>query len=202
VFLASGTLRWRSAYRLLPPEAFTLKPTRLAPDFTFHDAQAATVPFATPDWFVALADTAAPGQPASCIAGQQRSRSCWKWSGEGKLLRQEWLTLNANEQRRISIESGLITAPFASTSTSHRCDNRLYRRCYRAGSGEAPATASVHRQSSMLRPLLETLARHRQANGKVADAELLATPPRPQFDILTRTAHWPELAAYPARFGW
>ncbi len=181
-------------------------------DFTLYDSQAATVPFATPDWFVALADTVAPGQPASILLGSSEAgaRILLEVEREGKLLRQEWLTLNANEQRRLSIESGPVTAigPLYIHTTQVR-DNRLYRHdaTVQVAEKPQPLQLSIATFRNKLQPGQRETWRVtiHQANGKPADAELLATLYDQSLDVF-RPHGFMGLefgqGYYPARFGW
>ena len=151
-------------------------------DFTLYDSGALAVPFATPDWFVALADTVAPGQPAAVLLGSSEAgaRVLLEVERGGQLLRQEWLTLNANEQRRLTVDSGPVTAqgPLYIHTTQVR-DNRLYRH---------DATVQVVEKPQPLRLAISTFRDKlqpgqketwrvtvRQADGKAADAEMVAT---------------------------
>ncbi|WP_375415904.1 alpha-2-macroglobulin [uncultured Hymenobacter sp.] len=151
-------------------------------DFTLYDSRAATVPFPTPDWFVSLQDSVAPGQPAAVLLGSRAAgaRILLEVERDGQLLRQEWLTLTAGEQRRLVLDSGPATAagPLYIHTTQVR-DNRLYRH---------DATVQVAEPSQPLRLSINTFRDRllpgeketwrltiRQANGQPADAELLAT---------------------------
>ncbi len=151
-------------------------------DFTLYDSGALAVPFATPDWFVALADTVAPGQPAAVLLGSSEAgaRVLLEVERGGQLLRQEWLTLSANEQRRLTVDSGPVTAqgPLYIHTTQVR-DNRLYRH---------DATVQVVEKPQPLRLAISTFRDKlqpgqketwrvtvRQADGKAADAEMVAT---------------------------
>ncbi|MDQ2793855.1 MAG: MG2 domain-containing protein [Bacteroidota bacterium] len=196
-------------YRLeaLAPETDT---ARL--DFTLYDAQAATVPFATPDWFVALADTVAPGQPASLLLGSSESgaRILLEVEREGQLLRHEWLTLNASEQRRISVESGPATAlgPLYIHTTQVR-DGRLYIHTATVQVAEKPQPlrVSIATFRDRLQPGQKETWRVtiHQANGQAAEAELLATLYDQSLDVF-RPHSFMGLefgqSYFPARFGW
>jgi hypothetical protein len=181
-------------------------------DFMLYDSRAATVPFATPDWFVALADTVAPGQPATVLLGssEAETRILLEVERGGQLLRQEWLTLRAGEQRHLALASGPAPAlgPLYIHTTQVR-DNHLYRH---------DATVQVAYPPQPLQLALTTFrdklqpGQHetwrvtiRQANGKAADAELLATLYDQSLDIF-RPHSFPGLSFgdnyYPARFAW
>jgi hypothetical protein len=216
---ASPVLDLKAALSSLPTGRYRLEAqavgadsarTRL--DFTLFDSNAATVPFATPDWFVALQDTVAPGQPAAVLLGSSEAdaRILLEVERGGQLLRREWLTLKAGEQRRLALESGPADArgPLYVHTTQVR-DGRLYRR---------DATVQV---AAALQPLRLALATFRdrlapgqretwrltiqQANGRPADAELLATLYDQSLDVFRPHRFEPlEFGGnyFPARFGW
>jgi hypothetical protein len=168
-------------YRL-EAEAAGADSARTRLDFVLYDSQAASIPFATPDWFVALADTVEPGQPATVLLGSQHAgvRVLLEVESAGQLLRQEWLTLTANEQRRISIAAGSKdgNAPLVIHTTQVR-DNHLYRHDATVQVLEKPQPLRI--DLSTFRDKLQPGQREtwrmtiHQANGKAADAELLAT---------------------------
>ncbi|HEX8657290.1 MAG TPA: MG2 domain-containing protein, partial [Hymenobacter sp.] len=181
-------------------------------EFTLYDSGATTMPFGTPDWFVSLADTVAPGQPATILLGssEANARVLLEVERQGKLLRREWLTLNANEQRRLAVESGTAAAggPLHIHTTQVR-DNRLYRH---------DATVAVAEQPQPLRITISTFRNRlqpgqsetwrvtiRQANSKAAAAELLATLYDQSLDVF-RPHGFAGLEVvpeyYPVRFGW
>jgi hypothetical protein len=181
-------------------------------DFTLYDSDAATVPFATPDWFVALADSVAPGQPASILLGSSAAgaRILVEVEREGKLLRSEWLTLKANEQRRLRLDSGPATArgPLHVHTTQVR-DNRLYRNeaTVQVAENPQPLKLNISTFRDKLHPGQQETWRLtiRQANGKAADAELLATLYDQSLDIFRPHAFAGlqfEQGYFPARFGW
>ncbi|GAA3993120.1 alpha-2-macroglobulin family protein [Hymenobacter antarcticus] len=199
-------------YRLEARGAGADTAARARQDFDLYDSKAATVPFATPDWFVALADTVAPGQPASILLGSSEAgaRILLEVEREGQLAHQEWLTLSANEQRRISIESGPATAvgPLYIHTTQVR-DNSLYRHdaTVRVAEQPQPLQLSIATFRDRLQPGQRETWRVtiRQANGKAADAELLATLYDQSLDIFRPHSFMGlEVGAgyYPARFGW
>ncbi|WP_210516857.1 alpha-2-macroglobulin family protein [Hymenobacter terricola] len=196
-------------YRL---EAFTAETDTTHLDFTLYDSRAATVPYATPDWFVALADTAAPGQPATVLLGSSEAgaRILLEVEREGQLLRSEWLTLAANEQRRLSIESGPSTAlgPLYIHTTQVR-DNHLYRHeaTVQVAEKPQPLQLSIATFRDKLQPGQKETWRVtiHQANGKAADAELLATLYDQSLDVF-RPHSFLGLefgpGYYPPRFQW
>lgn len=216
---ASPTLDLRAALASLPTGRYRLEARAPGPDsaravhdFTLYDSGAATVPFATPDWFVALADTVAPGQPASILLGSSaaESRILLEVERSGQLLRREWLTLRAGEQRRLALASGPATAqgPLYIHTTQVR-DGRLYRHDapVRVAEPPQPLTLAIATFRDKLQPGQRETWRVtiRQANGKPADAELLATLYDQSLDVF-RAHSFQALAAgenyYPARFGW
>jgi hypothetical protein len=213
----SSVLDLKAALSALPTgryrlEAFAPETDTTHLNFTLYDSQAATVPFATPDWFVALADTVAPGQPAGLLLGSSEAgaRILLEVEREGKLLRQEWLTLNANEQRRLSIGSGPATAlgPLYIHTTQVR-DNRLYRHdaTVQVAEKPQPLQLSIATFRDKLQPGQKETWRVtiRQANGKAADAELLATLYDQSLDVFRPHSFMGlnlGVGYYPARFGW
>ncbi|WP_046245497.1 alpha-2-macroglobulin family protein [Hymenobacter terrenus] len=181
-------------------------------DFTLYDSGGATVPFATPDWVVVLQDTVAPGQPATLLLGSSEAgtRVLLEVEREGKLLRQEWLTLNANEQRRLSLESGPTTAvgPLYIHTTQVR-DNHLYRHDaeVQVADKPQPLQLAISTFRNRLQPGQKETWRVtiHQANGKAAEAELLATLYDQSLDIF-RPHSFMELESgqgySPAQFAW
>ena len=181
-------------------------------DFTLYDSQAATVPFATPDWFVALADTVAPGQTTEILLGSSEAgaRILLEVEREGKLLRQEWLMLHANEQRRLRLESGAATAsgPLYIHTTQVR-DGRLYRHdaTVQVAEKPQPLRLSIATFRDRLQPGQRETWRVtiHQANGQTAAAELLATLYDQSLDVF-RPHSFMGLefgqGYYPMRFGW
>ena len=181
-------------------------------DFTLYDSQAATLPYATPDWFVAPADTVAPGQPATVLLGssEAEARILLEVERGGQLLRHEWLTLRAGEQRRLEVASGPADArgPLYVHTTQVR-DNRLYRHDATIRVAERPQALQL--SLATFRDRLQPGQREtwrltiRQANGRPADAELLATLYDQSLDVF-RTHSFQGLefggSYYPARFGW
>ena len=216
---AGPALALGAALAKLPTGRYRLEALAAGPDsaraqldFTLYDSQAATVPFATPDWFVALADTVAPGQPASIVLGSSEAGAhiLLEVEREGQLLRSEWLTLNANEQRRLRLESGPATAtgPLYVHTTQVRA-NRLYRHAATVQVAEQPQPLrlSIATFRDKLQPGQRETWRVtiHQANGQAADAELLATLYDQSLDIF-RPHSFMGLefgqGYYPARFGW
>ncbi|QNE40522.1 hypothetical protein F1C16_13600 [Hymenobacter sp. NBH84] len=98
--------------------------------FTLFSAQSAALPVPTPDWFVALQDSVAPGQPARFLVGSSEvdARILLEAETKGETLRHEWLTLSAGEQRVVEIPTtaALEGAQLYLHLTQVR-DNRLYQ---------------------------------------------------------------------------
>ena len=199
-------------YRLEARAAGRDSAARAQLDFVLYDSQAATVPFATPDWFVALADTVAPGQFTEILLGSSEAgaRILLEVEREGQLLRREWLTLAANEQRRLRLESGAATAvgPLYIHTTQVR-DGRLYRHEATVQVAEQPQPLQV--AIATFRDKLQPGQREtwrvtiRQAKGQPAAAELLATLYDQSLDIFRPHSFMGldfERGYYPARFGW
>ncbi len=181
-------------------------------DFTLYDAQAGTVPFATPDWFVALQDSVAPGQPAAILLGSSEAdaRILLEVERGGQLLRQEWLTLKAGEQRRVAIESGPAAAngPLYIHTTQVR-DNRFYRHeaTVQVAAAERPLQLAISTFRDKLQPGQKETWRVtiRQADGRPAEAELLATLYDQSLDLFNVHQFQPLAMAadgQPALFGW
>jgi uncharacterized protein YfaS (alpha-2-macroglobulin family) len=216
---ASPALDLKAALASLPTGRYRLEAratgadsARASLDFTLYDSGAATVPYATPDWFVALGDTTAPGQPATVLLGSSEAdtRVLLEVERGGQLLRREWLTLRAGEQRRLVLDSGPAEArgPLYIHTTQVR-DNHLYRH---------EATVQVTEQPQPLQLSLATFRDRlqpgqretwrltiRQANGRPAEAELLATLYDQSLDIFRQHSFQGlEFGGnyFPARFGW
>jgi hypothetical protein len=216
---ASPVLDLRATLAGLPTGRYRLEAratgadsARATHDFTLYDSQAATVPFATPDWFVALTDTVAPGQPAGILLGSSEndSRILLEVERGGQLLRREWLTLKAGEQRRLALASGPATAQgplYIHTTQVH--DGRLYSHnaTVRVAEPPQPLTLAIATFRDKLQPGQRETWRVtiHQAGGKPADAELLATLYDQSLDVF-RGHSFQALETgenyYPARFGW
>ena len=203
----------------VPPGRYRLEALTLAPDsararldFVLYDSRAATVPYATPDWFVALTDTVAPGQPAAILLGSSAAEAHVLLEVErgGQLLRHEWLTLKAGEQRRLSLDSGPATAggPLYVHATQVR-DNQIYTNeaSIRVAEPPQPLTLAISTFRDKLQPGQRETWRVtiRQANGRAAAAELVATLYDQSLDLF-RPHSFQGLSFggeyYPARFGW
>jgi uncharacterized protein YfaS (alpha-2-macroglobulin family) len=181
-------------------------------DFVLYDAQAATIPYATPDWVAVPADTVAPGQPARLLLGSSEpdTRLLLEVERGGQLLRQEWLTLAANEQRRLEVASGPATAagPLYIHTTQVRA-GRLYvhTAVVQVAERPQPLRLSIATFRDRLQPGQRETWRVtiHQANGRPAEAELLAALYDQSLDIF-RQHSFQGLDFggdyHPARFGW
>jgi uncharacterized protein YfaS (alpha-2-macroglobulin family) len=217
---ASPVLDLKTLLAGVPTGRYRLEAQAAAPDtaaharldFVLYDAQAATIPYTTPDWVVVPADTVAPGQRALVLLGSSEpdARILLEVERGGQLLRQEWLTLKASEQRRLEVESGPATAagPLYIHTTQVR-DGRLYRHTATVQVAERPQPLrlSIATFRDRLQPgQRETwrVAIH-QANGRPAEAELLATLYDQSLDIFRQHSFMGLNFGgdyYPARFDW
>ncbi|MGI4874960.1 MAG: MG2 domain-containing protein [Janthinobacterium lividum] len=214
---ASANLDLRATLAALPTGRYRLEATgpdsaQARLDFVLYDSQATTVPFATPDWFVALDATVEPGQPASILLGSSEANAHILLEVErgGQLLRQEWLTLRAGEQRRLTLPSGPADArgPLYVHTTQVR-DNHLYRHdaTVQVASTPQPLSLSIATFRNKLQPGERETWRVtiHQANGQAADAELLATLYDQSLDFF-QPHHLMDLETqgdyYPAQHGW
>ena len=216
---ASPTLDLRAALAALPTGRYRLEALAAGPDsararfdFTLYDSQAAALPYATPDWFVALTDSVAPGQPAAVLLGSSEADTHILLETErgGQLLRAEWLTLRAGEQRRLTLASGPADArgPLYVHTTQVRA-GRLYRHeaTVQVADKPQPLTLALATFRDKLAPGQQETWRVtiRQANGQPADAELLATLYDQSLDVF-RPHSFQDLEFdaedYPARFAW
>ena len=215
----SAALDLRAALGALPTGRYRLEAraagrdsARAQHDFTLYDAGAPTVPFATPDWFVALADTVAPGQATAVLLGssEAEARILLEVERGGQLLRQEWLTLRAGEQRRVAVASGPASAlgPLYIHTTQVRAGH-LYRHdaTVQVAEKPQPLQLAISTFRDKLQPgQKETwrIAIH-QAGGQAADAELLATLYDQSLDVF-RQHSFGGLAFdnqyYQPRYGW
>jgi len=214
----------RAALATLPPGRYRLEARAAAPDsaararldFTLYDAKAATVPFATPDWFVAPQDSVRPGEPATVLVGSSEAEAHILVETEraGQLLSQQWLTLRAGEQRRLSLPSGSVDGAVGAggplyVHTTQVRDGRLYRHDATVQVAEPPQPLQISLRTfrdKLLPGQRETWrVSIRQADGKPADAELLATLYDQSLDVF-RPHGFSRLAVgqayYPARFEW
>jgi len=217
---ASATLDLSALLAGAPTGRYRLEAQAAAPDtaaharldFVLYDAQAATIPYATPDWFAVPADTVAPGQRARVLLGSRDAdaRILLEVERGGQLLRQEWLTLKAGEQRRLDVESGPATAagPLYIHTTQVR-EGRLYRHeaTVQVAERPQPLRLSIATFRDRLQPGQKETWRVtiHQANGRPAEAELLATLYDQSLDIFRKHSFMGlDFGGdyYPARFGW
>ena len=215
----SPDLDLRAALAALPTGRYRLEALAAGPDsararrdFVLYDSKAATVPYATPDWFVALADTVAPGQRTDVLLGSSEADAQVLLEVErgGRLLRHEWLTLRAGEQRRLTVESGPASAagPLYIHTTQVRA-NQLYTHTATVQVAEKPQPLQISLatfRDKLLPGQRETWrVTIRQANGRPAEAELLATLYDQSLDVF-RPHSFQELEFggnyYPARLAW
>ncbi|MBX0291024.1 hypothetical protein K3G63_11270 [Hymenobacter sp. HSC-4F20] len=187
-------------------------PARTAQAFTLYSATATTLPIPTPDWFVSLQDSAAPGQVARFLVGsaQPGARVLLQAEAKGKTLRQEWLTLAPNEQRLVEVPvAAALEGSQLHVHLTQVRDNRLYSHSatVQVATPPAPLTLSIATFRDKLQPGQRETWRLtiRQADGKPAAAELLATLYDKSLDAfqahnLEGLQFWP--AHYPAGLAW
>ncbi|HET9505303.1 MAG TPA: MG2 domain-containing protein [Hymenobacter sp.] len=181
-------------------------------DFVLYDAQAATIPYATPDWVAVPADTVAPGQPARLLLGSSEpdTRILLEVERGGQLLRQEWLTLAAGEQRRLEVASGPATAPgplYIHTTQVRAGRLYVHTATVQVAERPQPLRLSIATFRDRLQPGQRETWRVtiHQANGRPAEAELLATLYDQSLDIFRQHSFQGLNFGgdyYPARFGW
>ncbi|MBC6610564.1 hypothetical protein H8B15_06500 [Hymenobacter sp. BT507] len=150
--------------------------------FTLFSTQSAALPVPTPDWFVPLQDSVAPGQPARFLVGSSEAgaRILLEAEAKGETLRHEWLTLSAGEQRVVEIPT---TAALEGTQLylhlTQVCDNRLYQHniTVQVVTPPAPLRISLATFRDKLQPGQKETWRVtiHSADGKPAKAELLAS---------------------------
>ncbi|MGI4874961.1 MAG: alpha-2-macroglobulin family protein [Janthinobacterium lividum] len=207
VLRALPTGRYRLEAQATPPDS-----ARARHDFILYDSQADRVPYATPDWFVALQQTVEPGQPTTILLGssEANARILLEVERGGQLLRQEWLTLRAGEQRRLTLASSPAEArePLYIHTTQVR-DNQLYRHDATVEIAEKPQPLRL--DLATFRDKLQPGAKEtwritiHQANGQPADAELLATLYDQSLDVFRPHSFQPlafDAGDYPAVLGW
>ncbi|WP_167856939.1 alpha-2-macroglobulin family protein [Hymenobacter aquaticus] len=150
--------------------------------FTLFAPTAKELPVPTPDWFVALQDSVAPGQAAQFLVGssEANARVLVEIEAKGETLRREWLTLQAGEQRLLTVP---VPASLGQTqlylhATQVR-DNRLYLHSatVQVATPPAPLRLSIATFRDKLQPGQKETWRItiHSAEGKPAPAELLAT---------------------------
>jgi uncharacterized protein YfaS (alpha-2-macroglobulin family) len=151
-------------------------------DFVLYDSKTNQIPYATPNWVLAPADSVQPGQPATLLLGssEANARVLLEVERGGRLLQKEWLTLTAGQQQRLQVASGPATAqgPLYIHTTQVR-DNHLYRHdaTVQVAEKPQPLRLSIATFRDKLQPGQKETWRItiHQADGKPADAELLAT---------------------------
>ncbi|PJJ54871.1 alpha-2-macroglobulin family protein [Hymenobacter chitinivorans] len=158
------------------------EPVKAEHYFTLYSATVATLPLPAPNWFVALQDSVAPGQPARFLVGSSEAgaRILLEAEAQGETLRREWLTLAANEQRVIEIPVALaLDGEQLYVHITQVRDNRLYLHTaqVQVATPPAPLVLSVATFRDKLQPGQKETWRVtiHQADGKPAAAELLAT---------------------------
>ncbi|GAB3234852.1 alpha-2-macroglobulin family protein [Hymenobacter seoulensis] len=158
------------------------QPAKAEQRFTLYAPAATTLPLPTPDWFVNLQDSVAPGQPVRLLVGSSEAgaRILVQAEAKGQTLRQEWLTLAAGEQRQLKIP---VPANLGETQvyvhTTQVRDNRLYTHTatIEVATPTAPLALSIATFRDKLQPGQKETWRVtiHQTGGKPAQAELLAS---------------------------
>ncbi|MCR5888765.1 MG2 domain-containing protein [Hymenobacter sp. J193] len=158
------------------------QPAKTEQRFTLYTPSANELPVPTTDWFVALQDSVAPGQTARFLVGgsEAGARVLVEVEAAGQPLRREWLTLNANEQRLVTVP---VPAALGETQlyihTTQVRDNRLYlhNAVVQVATPPAPLRLSIATFRDKLQPGQKETWRVtiHNAGGKPANAELLAT---------------------------
>ncbi|TYZ09551.1 hypothetical protein FY528_09915 [Hymenobacter lutimineralis] len=193
------------------------QPTKTEQRFTLYTPSANELPVPTPDWFVALQDSVAPGQTAQFLVGgsEAGARVLLEVEAAGQPLRREWLTLNANEQRLITVP---VPAALGETQlyihTTQVRDNRLslHQAVVQVAAPPAPLRLSIATFRDKLQPGQKETWRVtiHNAEGKPANAELLATlydqslntfRPHGFADLDFPKPYHPALLGWDGRFG-
>ncbi|QIX60914.1 hypothetical protein HER32_06860 [Hymenobacter sp. BT18] len=181
--LAAALAKQQTGRYLLEATATSAEqPTKTEQRFTLYTPSANELPVPTPDWFVALQDSVVPGQTAQFLVGSSEAgaRVLVEVEAAGQPLRREWLTLNANEQRLVSVP---VPATLGETQlyvhTTQVRDNRLYlhNAVVQVATPPAPLRLSIATFRDKLQPGQKETWRVtiHNAGGKPANAELLAT---------------------------
>ncbi|MDO7874537.1 MG2 domain-containing protein [Hymenobacter sp. ASUV-10] len=181
-------------------------------DFVLYDSKASQIPYATPDWVLVPADSVRPGQPATLLLGSSETdaRVLLEVERGGQLLQKEWLTLTAGQQQRLEVASGPATArgPLYIHTTQVR-DNHLYHHTATVQVAEPPQPLklSINTFRDKLQPGQKETWRVtiHQADGKPADAELLATLYDQSLDVFRQHGLMGldfGGSYYPSRFEW
>jgi uncharacterized protein YfaS (alpha-2-macroglobulin family) len=150
--------------------------------FTLYSPTATTLPVPTPDWFVSVQDSVAPGQPAQFLVGSSEAgaRLLLEVEAKGETLRHEWLTLKAGEQRLVEVPTtaALDGAALYVHLTQVR-DNHLYTHSatVQVATPPAPLALSIATFRDKLQPGQKETWRVtiHNSGGKAANAELLAS---------------------------
>ena len=181
-------------------------------DFTLYDSEATTVPYATPDWVLPLARQVAPGEPMALLLGSSEAGANILLEVErgGEVLRREWLTLAAGEQRRLMLASGPVRGRGAlHVHTTQVRDNHLYRHdtTVQVVAPPQPLVLSLSTFRDRLQPGEREIWRLtiRRADGQPAEAELLATLYDQSLDLFRRHgfgAFYVAGSYYPALLEW
>ncbi|MBG8552765.1 alpha-2-macroglobulin family protein [Hymenobacter guriensis] len=158
------------------------QPAKTEQRFTLYTPSANELPVPTTDWFVALQDSVPPGQAAQFLVGgsEAGARVLVEVEAAGQPLRREWLTLNANEQRLVTVP---VPAALGETQlyihTTQVRDNRLYlhNAVVQVATPPAPLRLSIATFRDKLQPGQKETWRVtiHNAEGKPANVELLAT---------------------------
>ncbi|SMB96828.1 alpha-2-macroglobulin domain protein [Hymenobacter roseosalivarius DSM 11622] len=190
----------------------TGQPAKTEQRFTLYAPSAKTLPIPTSDWFISLQDSVAPGQPARFLVGSSEAgaRILLEAEAKGETLRHQWLTLAAGEQRlvEIPVPTSLGETQLYVHTTQVR-DNRLYTHTatMQVATLPTPLVLSIATFRDKLQPGQRETWRItvQQANGKPADAELLATLYDQSLDAF-RSHSFRELEFpkpyYPAMLAW
>ncbi|WP_167856368.1 alpha-2-macroglobulin family protein [Hymenobacter metallicola] len=173
-----------------PAAGGSTEPVKTEQAFTLYSAAATTLPMPTPSWFVALQDSVTPGQSARFLVGSSEAGAQILLEAEvkGESLRRERLTLAAGEQRlvEIAVPASLDGSQLYVHLVQVR-DNRLYTRTavVQVATPPAPLVFSFATFRDKLQPGQKETWRItiRQADGKPAAAELLATLYDQSLDI-------------------
>ncbi|MDF7813321.1 alpha-2-macroglobulin family protein [Hymenobacter sp. YC55] len=185
--------------------------------FTLYTATASTLPVPTPNWFVSLQDSVAPGKVARFLVGSSEdgARLLLEVEAKGETLRHEWLTLQAGEQRTVEIlaPATLEGAQLYVHLTQVR-DNRLYTHLanVQVATPPAPLVLSIATFRDKLQPGQKETWRVtiHQTSGKSAKAELLASlydksldafRPHDFAELAFPSSYYPPALAWNNRFG-
>ncbi|TGE10199.1 alpha-2-macroglobulin family protein [Hymenobacter fodinae] len=150
--------------------------------FTLFSATTKELPVPTPHWFVSLQDSVVPGKAARFLVGSsaQASQLLFEAEAKGQLLYRERVQVPAGQQRIIEVPTTASLDGAALTAyVTHVQDNRLYtnQASVKVSLPPAPLRLSIATFRDKLLPGQRETWRVtvHQANGKPAQAELLAT---------------------------